>query len=75
MPFIFKVPPGGFLPPREAHLVLTPLLNSTSFAVNLLCADEYLFHMRVDFPNPNGADERVGESFTIIPVGNPPYLI
>nr|CAD2162899.1 unnamed protein product [Meloidogyne enterolobii] len=55
IPFIFKLN-GGFLPPREILLILTPLLNPISFAINLECLNyEYLFHMRIDFPTPNSA--------------------
>ncbi|CAK5026294.1 unnamed protein product [Meloidogyne enterolobii] len=55
IPFIFKLN-GGFLPPREILLILTPLLNPISFAINLECLnDEYLFHMRIDFPTQNSA--------------------
>uniref|UniRef100_A0A1I8BMU3 Galectin n=1 Tax=Meloidogyne hapla TaxID=6305 RepID=A0A1I8BMU3_MELHA len=55
IPFIFKLI-GGFLPQKEIFLILTPLLNPISFAINLECSDdEYLFHMRIDFPPQNNS--------------------
>ncbi|KAF7638482.1 Galectin [Meloidogyne graminicola] len=53
IPFVYKLI-NGFLPPKEIFLIVTPLLNPISFAINLECSDnEYLFHMRVDFPIQN----------------------
>jgi hypothetical protein len=36
------------------------LLNTRNFSINFFCHDEYLFHMRVDFPDKSGSSgERV----------------
>ncbi|KAL3101217.1 hypothetical protein niasHT_027973 [Heterodera trifolii] len=51
IPFIFSLPFDGFAPFREVLVILTPLLNASYFAINVLRGTDYIFHMRVDLPN------------------------
>ncbi|CAB3397906.1 unnamed protein product [Caenorhabditis bovis] len=52
IPFVLPLPPGGFCTPQSAKFTITPFLSSERFTINLMAKDEYLFHFRVDMPNP-----------------------
>jgi len=57
-PLVQPILSGGFLPPREIHLIFTPRMNPVHCIVNLMAGEEYLLHIRVDFPGseePKGA--------------------
>ncbi|ULT87969.1 hypothetical protein L5515_007119 [Caenorhabditis briggsae] len=53
IPFILPLLPGGFVSPQSARFTITPFLSAERFTINLMCKEEFLFHFRVDMPNPS----------------------
>ncbi|EGT52897.1 hypothetical protein CAEBREN_00946 [Caenorhabditis brenneri] len=52
IPFVLPLPMGGFVSPQSARFTITPFLSAERFTINLMSKNEFLFHFRVDMPNP-----------------------
>ncbi|WKY13197.1 hypothetical protein Q1695_004197 [Nippostrongylus brasiliensis] len=50
-PFTWQLPSelGGFVTPQTLRFTLTPFMRAKRFNINLMAAEEYAFHFRVDF--------------------------
>ncbi|VDL65091.1 unnamed protein product [Nippostrongylus brasiliensis] len=62
-PFTWQLPSelGGFVTPQTLRFTLTPFMRAKRFNINLMAAEEYAFHFRVDFRDADDKASRVGD--------------